>query len=64
MDTTIMLDPKDLALLLSLEPASLMGRIMLLNKDPRYHNRLDAIQLSARILELRSSLGKGTDRKR
>ncbi len=59
-----MLDPKDLALLLSLEPASLMGRIMLLNKDPRYHNRLDAIQLSARILELRSSLGKGTDRKR
>lgn len=64
MDTTIMLDPKDLALLLSLEPASLMGRIMLLNKDPRYHNRLDAIQLSARILELRSSLGKGRDRKR
>lgn len=64
MDTTIMLDPKDLALLLSLEPASLMGRIMLLNKDPRYHNRLDAIQLSARILELRSSLVKGTDRKR
>lgn len=59
-----MLDPKDLALLLSLEPASLMGRIMLLNKDPRYHNRLDAIQLSARILELRSSLVKGTDRKR
>lgn len=64
MDTAVMLDPKDLALLLRLEPGALMGRIMLLNKEPRYHNRLDAIQLVARILELRTALDKDEDRKR
>ncbi|MEO5584013.1 MAG: hypothetical protein ABIQ75_01035 [Flavobacteriales bacterium] len=49
-----MIEHKDLEWLLLSDPASLLGHIMQLNGLPRYHNRLDAIQLVVRIEELRS----------
>lgn len=49
-----MIECKDLEWLLFSDPGLLLGHIMQLNGLPRYHNRLDAIQLVVRIGELRS----------
>jgi hypothetical protein len=48
------IERRDLEWLLFSDPATLLGNIMQLNGLPRYHNRLDAIQLVVRIRELRS----------
>ncbi len=64
MDTTIVLDPKDLDLLLRAEPGLLLGQIMRLNNEPRYRNRLDAIQLAAWIKEVKQGKRNAAGRKR
>lgn len=46
-------DPDDLATLLALDPADRLGRIIRLNRQPRYANRLDA----KRMLELLCGFG-------
>ncbi|MBS1545788.1 MAG: hypothetical protein JST38_19295 [Bacteroidetes bacterium] len=48
------LDQADLEQLLGLDPKVLLGRIVLLNRQPRYHNCLDAIKLVVGIGELRA----------
>lgn len=53
-DPVLAIDPRDLALLLTTEPGALLGRIMALNREPRYHNTLDAIRLAMRLMELRT----------
>ncbi len=64
MDTMSMLDPKDLDLLLRADQGALLGQIMRLNREPRYHNRLDAIQLMALIKEVKRNGNFGPDNKR
>ncbi|MDQ3101103.1 MAG: hypothetical protein M3R08_06935 [Bacteroidota bacterium] len=39
--------------LLSASADRLLGMIMMLNRHPRYHNTLDAIQLVSRLMELK-----------
>ena len=46
------IDPKDLETLLATEPARWPGRIMELNRQPRYHNRLNAVVLIGLLQEL------------
>ena len=53
MSPIAILDRKDLELLMGIDPKTLLGQILQLNREPRYHNRLDAIQLAACISELR-----------
>jgi len=53
MDQLLNLDPQDLELLLVTEPERLLGRIMELNRAPRYRNRLNAIVLLYRLVEMR-----------
>lgn len=55
MDPLSLLRPNDLARLLSLEASLLPGAILRLNRQPRYHNGLNAIVLSAELLELRQA---------
>ncbi|HEX2618407.1 MAG TPA: hypothetical protein VHL57_12750 [Flavobacteriales bacterium] len=52
-DPVQLMDPADLELLLRTEPRQLLGRIMELNRGPRYHNQLDAFVLMMRVNELR-----------
>jgi len=59
MDALTEIDPKDLVMLLKAEPSDLFARIVQLNRTPRYHNRLDAVQLPgliARLMANRSRL--------
>ena len=49
-----LLDPADLETLLRIPQAELIGSILRLNKDPHYRNTLDAIALTACLLEVRS----------
>lgn len=62
-DPTLAIDPRDLALLLTTEPGALLGRIMALNREPRYHNTLDAIRLAMRLMELRAQQRGRDDRR-
>lgn len=57
MDPLSLLRPNDLSRLLTLEATLLPGAILRLNRLPRYHNGLNAIVLTARLLELRSLVG-------
>ena len=50
------LDPRDLELLLATEPRELLGRIMRLNRSPRYNNSLNAVDVVQRILELNRAI--------
>ncbi len=52
------LDPRDLAMLLSIPFEEVLGRIILLNRAPRYHNQLNAIELVVRLGELKRAQGK------
>lgn len=57
MDPLSLLSPNDLSRLLTLEATALPGAILRLNRLPRYHNGLNAIVLTARLLELRALVG-------
>lgn len=52
MDRLLTLEPRDLELLIGTDPAELLGRIMRLNRTPRYHNTLNAVEVLQRLLEL------------
>lgn len=57
MDPLRTLDPQDLLSLLAADPAELLGRILRLNRAPRYHNTLNAVVLACRLLELKHGGG-------
>jgi hypothetical protein len=52
MDPLRTIDPQDLLVLLNADRSEWMGRIMQLNRAPRYHNTLDAIVLTDLLMEL------------
>lgn len=54
------LDRKDLRRLLRCRPEEVPGLVLLLNRQPRYHNGLDAIAIAVALAELRRK-GKGPD---
>jgi hypothetical protein len=54
MDTLHLLRRSDLRKLMVAAPAELPGRILCLNRLPRYHNQLDAIAISVEVLQRRS----------
>lgn len=54
-----LLDASDLDLLLRTEPAELIGCILWMNRAPRYRNGLDAILLTASLLEVRAHRNRG-----
>ncbi len=54
-----LLDASDLDLLLRTEPAELIGCILCMNRAPRYRNGLDAILLTASLLEVRAHRSRG-----
>ncbi|MCW5897734.1 MAG: hypothetical protein KIT10_00575 [Flavobacteriales bacterium] len=56
MDPLTLLDPRDLDRLLTTDAPRLPGTIMRLNHAPRYHNLLDAIAITCRVLELRKKI--------
>ena len=60
MNGLLVIEPRDLELLLATDPAELLGRIMRMNRSPRYHNTLDAIDVMQRVQELRQDLRKGS----
>jgi hypothetical protein len=53
LDPLALLRPLDRKRLLRTDDAHLIGLVMELNRTPRYHNRLDALQLVALILRQR-----------
>ncbi len=64
MDPLTTLEPRDLDQLLGSDPACIPGMIMRLNHAPRYHNHLDAIAITSRLLEMRACLrNSGNDRR-
>lgn len=50
------LDKRDLESLLATAPHELLGRIMRLNRSPRYRNSLNAVDVVQRILELNQGI--------
>ena len=58
-----LLDANDLDLLLKAEPGELIGCILCMNRAARYRNALDAILLTASLLEVRCSPEQGYPRK-
>jgi hypothetical protein len=60
MDLLMQLDPLDLRALLALKPDERIGGIIRLNNRPRYHNRLNVVELLVRLDELRQRHPKGT----
>lgn len=64
MDQLLILEPSDFDMLMATEPQYLLGRILELNRAPRYHNALNAIVLASTFIEIRLRnirLGKRTD---
>ncbi len=55
-DLLALLRADDRERLLNTDDARLLGLVMELNRTPRYHNRLDALQLAALILRKRRRL--------
>jgi len=53
MDQILILEPSDFDMLMATEPPFLLGRILELNRAPRYHNALNAIVLASHLVELR-----------
>lgn len=49
------LDRRDLRRLLRCRPDEVPGLILLLNRQPRYHNGLDAIAIAVAVAELRAA---------
>jgi hypothetical protein len=61
MNALLVIEPRDLELLLATEPSELLGRIMRMNRTPRYHNSLNAVEVAQQVIELRwQSCHKGT----
>lgn len=60
MDTLHLLRPSDLRILLGTEPAELPGRILCLNRLPKYHNQLDAIAITIHLMQMRKNGGKAS----
>ena len=52
-DQMLLLEAADLEMLLAAPAVDLPGRIMRLNAEPRYHNRLNAICLAQELEDLR-----------
>ena len=55
MKTLALLDPADLRALQQMATDDLMGAVLRLNLQPRYHNGLDVIVLTILLLEQRST---------
>ena len=53
MDALKKVNIRDRKELLAASTDRLLGMIMRLNREPRYHNTLDAIALTSRLMELR-----------
>lgn len=53
-----LLEPQDLAALLTVRPEGLMGAILLLNRAPRYHNTLNAVVITELILHMRNTIDR------
>ena len=58
MNGLLVIEPRDLELLLATEPTELLGRVMRMNRSPRYHNSLNAIDVVQRLIELKRELGQ------
>jgi hypothetical protein len=56
MNALLIIEPRDLELLLNTDPGELLGRIMRMNRTPRYHNSLNAVEVMQRLLDLRQEL--------
>lgn len=54
------LRPEDLANLLASDPTALLGRILLLNRAPFYHNALNAVVVAWEVMELQRRTEKRT----
>ncbi len=57
MDALMKVDLRDRRQLLAANTDLLPGMIMRLNRMPRYHNTLDAIALTSRLMELKDRMG-------
>ena len=55
------LRPEDLANLLATDPAALLGRVLLLNRAPFYHNALNAVVIAHEVMELQRMTNKGAN---
>ena len=53
MDQLMKMNRKDREALLATATDRLLGRILQLNREARYHNTLDAIRLTSRVMELK-----------
>ena len=53
------MEPQDRDLLLASDPEMWLGKIIELNREPRYHNRLDAIALLCNLNELNQGTNLG-----
>ena len=60
MNGLLVIEPRDLELLLATDPAELLGRIMRMNRSPRYRNSLNAIDVMQRVHEIRQELNSGS----
>lgn len=58
MDQLMKMNARDRNELLSTSVDRLLGMILKLNRRPRYHNTLDAIQLTSRLIELKERMAK------
>ena len=64
MNGLLMIEPRDLELLLSTDVDELLGRIMRMNRSSRYHNSLNAIEVMQRIVELKRTIAPSGARER
>ncbi|MBK8497363.1 MAG: hypothetical protein IPL52_00765 [Flavobacteriales bacterium] len=62
MDPLRKLDLADLDGLLAMEPERALGRILELNRNVRYHNTLNVIELLVRLREMREQMRAGARR--
>lgn len=56
MDPLASIAAADLRMLLALTPQALIGKVMELNREPRYANRLDALRITIEIQRMRHLL--------
>ncbi len=56
-DGLALLEPDDLALLLATEPARVLGTVLSLNREVRYHNSLNAVVIAELVFRLRQVVG-------
>lgn len=56
-DRLELMEARDREVLLASDPSLWLGKIIELNREPRYHNRLDAIALLSNLNELSNGTG-------